>query len=325
MRKILEKAVFVGVITIFLAFPAMGWDDVGHKITGYIAWQRMSPEVREKVIKILLAAPEDSQIPTFFAGYGSRSLETRRREYFMLMAYWPDIVRDKLFENRFKKYHNGTWHYSNVFWTVKDRSPVPVEGLEPAGLALQKIDDFSKLIRSTATDAEKAIAISWLEHLIGDIHQPLHISAKVSDFNPKGDQGGNLFLLTPKGTPRDKQENLHWFWDSILAAYQPNTKELCDADYLDPIAQGIMRLYPYEKLKDTLAPDRVDIWAKESLEISQKKVFKDIRFFEKPSDKYKKMAFETAQERIALAGYRMAALFNEAFSAPATTTTPAAK
>ena len=45
--------------------------------------------------------------------------------------------------------------------------------------------------------------------------------AKVSDFNPKGNQGGNLFLLTPKGTPRDKQENLHWFWDSILAAYQP--------------------------------------------------------------------------------------------------------
>ena len=40
-----------------------------------------------------------------------------------------------------------------------------------------------------------------------------------------------------------------------------------------------MRLYPYEKLKDTLAPDKVDIWAKESLEISQKKVFKDIRFF----------------------------------------------
>ena len=134
--------------------------------------------------------------------------------------------------------------------------------------ALEKLRDFDALIRGTASDAEKAVAIAWLEHLIGDIHQPLHTSAKTTDSNPKGDQGGNLFLLTPKGTPTDKQENLHWFWDSMIVRNTPNTKDQCEGDFLDPIAQEIMKLYPYDTLKDKIQSAKYDAWAKESLEIA---------------------------------------------------------
>jgi len=192
---------------------------------------------------------------------------------------------------------------------------VPVTMTEPGGHAVEKISEFDKLIRSTATDAQKAVAISWLEHLIGDIHQPLHASALVTDANPKGDQGGNLFLLTPQGTPRDKQENLHWFWDSIVIRYKPNTKDQCDADFIDPVAKDVMKKFPYDKLKGRLAAGKYDTWKDESFQISSTEVYKDVEQYKFPSDKYKKKAFKIAQERLALAGYRMGELFNEVFAA----------
>ena len=310
--------VLSAAILFVMNTAAFAWDEAGHKISAYIAWQRMTPETREKVIKILLSAPEDSQIGAFYASNGSRTLDTRKREFFMVMATWPDIIRDAKYEVRNKKYANSPWHYADTFWQWKDGKAVIIDSQEPGGLAMQKLNDFNQMIHSTASDAEKAVAIAWLEHLVGDIHQPLHTSGKVTDGNPKGDQGGNLFLLTPKGTPRDKQENLHWFWDSIVVRYIPNAKDQCDADFLDPIAQDIIKLYPYEKLKDKMNDGKFDVWAKESLDIATSVVYKDLKFFEIPSDKYKKKAFEIAQERLALAGYRMGDLFNEAFGSSST-------
>jgi len=297
--------------------PAFAWDENGHKITAYIAWQRMTPEVREKAIKLLLSTPEDAQLSTFYSGYGSRSQEMRQRDFFMLAATWPDIIRDKSFTTRFSKYAHGDWHYADVFWQEEDGKAVPVTDAAPSGHALEKIAEFEKLMRSSATDAEKGFAVTWLVHLIGDMHQPLHASSLVSKYNAKGDQGGNLFFLTPKGTPRDKQENLHWFWDSIVVRYEPNTKDQCDDDYLVPIADTIMNLYPYDKLKSRLDDGKYESWEKESYAISTTEVYKGVTFGKLPSDEYKKKAFQISQERLALAGYRIADLFNTVLTTPA--------
>ena len=307
------------------AMPTFAWDEVGHKITAYIAWQQMRPDVRARVIKTLMAAPEDAQLSTFYSAFGGgRSEDARQREFFMLMATWPDIIRDRNFPVRFKNYAHSDWHYADTFWQIKDGQVVPVPDAEASGKAMDKIADFDKLIRSNASDAEKAVAIAWLEHLIGDIHQPLHAESLVTPDNPKGDQGGNLFLLTPKGTPRDKQENLHWFWDSIAIRYQPNTKDLCDADYIDPIGNEIMKQYPYDKVKGELADGNFSQWKDESYRIASTEVYKDLTMYEMPSDKYKKKAFQIAQRRLALAGYRMADEFNSVFAGgPMPTTLPA--
>lgn len=311
----LMKFMRVAVLILFVAGisgSAFGWDETGHKITAYIAWQRMTPEVREKVVKILLSAPEDSDISTFYLPYGSRSAESRKREYFMLMATWADIIRDKAFPVRAKNYDRGDWHYNNTFWKFEKGGVVMIDNMPKTGLAMDKIAEFATLIRGNATDAEKAVAIAWLEHLIGDMHQPLHASGKVAPSTPDGDRGGNSFLLTPKGTPRDQQENLHWFWDSIIGRNIPNNDK-CDADYIDPIAQDIIRLFPAEKFRDRMLPGDFEGWKKESVKFATTDVYRGIEFFQSPSDKYKKKALEIAQERLALAGYRMGDLFNEVF------------
>src|SRR3982751_1737421 len=104
MRKTCLYVLFLATLTLMPAVSAFAWDDVGHKITAYIAWQQMRPEVRERVIKILISASEDSQLSTFYIQYGSRTEEARRREFFMIAATWPDIIRDKNFDTRYKKY-----------------------------------------------------------------------------------------------------------------------------------------------------------------------------------------------------------------------------
>src|ERR1700733_8864378 len=63
------------------------------------------------------------------------------------------------------------------------------------------------------TDAgERAIALCWVEHLVGDIHQPLHAGEAFTEKHPTGDLGGNaLAVNTPSGV-----YNLHSVWDELL-------------------------------------------------------------------------------------------------------------
>ena len=318
MKKVCLYVLFLATLTLSTVNSTYAWDDVGHKITAYIAWQQMTPAVRDAVIKLLTSAPEDSQLATFYLPYGSRTEDTRKREYFMLAASWPDIIRDRNFDTRYKKYHHSNWHYTDTAWTIKDGRVQQVNLPGEGGLALEKIIEFIKLESGTAKDSEKGIAIAWLEHLIGDIHQPLHASARITEQEPKGDQGGNLFLLTPEGTPRDKQENIHWFWDSIVVRADPNDKDECEADYIDPIARDIMKKYPFSKMESRLALGDPEQWKRESFEIASTKVYTpDLKRFEQPSSAYKKVAMKIAEERLALAGYRMGALFNKIFASPA--------
>lgn len=315
MKRSLFSLTLVVLGVICLSMPARAWDDVGHKLTAYIAWQNMTPEVRERVIEILRAAPEDSQLATFYMSYGSQSKAEREREFFVMIASWADFIKDKGFPVRYKTYSNSNWHYSDTFWHFeKDKVVMDME-VEKNGLAMDKLDEFNKLISSSASDKEKAIAIAWMIHIIGDIHQPLHVSAKTTKSYPKGDQGGNLFFLTPKGTPRDEQLNLHGFWDSIIDRTVPNSKDECDAAYLDPLGEKIMEKYSREKLQKDLEPGEFSKWKDESLAIATTVAYSNIEFFKKPSDDYQQKAFRISERQIALAGYRIADLFNSAFGA----------
>jgi len=284
----------------------------------------MTPAARESVIKILRSAPEDSDISAYYLR-GPEPEETENLEYFMLMATWADIVRERSLENRNKKYHHSNWHYSDTFWKqVNGKAeilPNPGEG----GVAIDRLIDFDKVLRnSSASDKDKAIAIVWVEHLIGDIHQPLHTSARVTDREPKGDQGGNLFLLTPEGTPREKQSNLHWYWDSIVGQTMPLKGDECTREYIANVGRKIMKKYPAKSLASAIKIGEFDEWRKESFALNATDVFTpDVVRFQMPSEKYKKHAFQVAERQLALAGYRLAATLNQIFPTAPVASKPA--
>ena len=321
MYKAALQVILAAVLLPAFCLHALAWDAAGHKTVAAIAWRQMTPATRDRVIDILRHAPEDSQLSAFYMSYGSQSREARRLDFFMTAATWPDIIKDKELTTRNKKYSNSNWHYFDTLWREKDGKITILPPGNEGGHMMEKLADLDKVVRSTAPAEEKAIAIAWLEHLIGDLHQPLHAAARViGGQGDKGDQGGNLFSLTPKGA-KDKL-NLHSFWDGILEQTQPNTGDLCDADYLRPIVESIVTEYPYSKLQPRLADDKYDVWEQESVDVATHELYKGLKRYEMPSDSYKVKAANIARERMALAGYRLADLFNEVFGTDLTDSKP---
>ncbi len=315
MKKLVSKMLCLFIVVLIFANSALAWDDVGHKLVAYIAWQQMTPTAREKAFNILMNAPEDSDLSVFYM-QDSRSTEARKRELFLIDSTWADIVRDKRFKSRYAKYHHGTWHYLDTFWREENGKVELVPELKSADEnAIERLYTFDKVLSNpSAPDEEKAVALAWIMHLIGDIHQPLHDSARVTKYDPKGDQGGNLFIVSPKGAKGEDRVSLHWFWDSIIGRSIPRVNDVCDSDYLPPIAQSIMEKYPYSKMQNRLKPGKFDEWQQEGFQIASTKVYpSSLKFNQTPSESYKKLAFDIAEEQIALAGYRLGNLLNQTF------------
>jgi hypothetical protein len=314
LRRIFMPALMLVCLTL-AAVPAMAWDDVGHKITAYIAWQRMTPQARENVIRILREAPEDSNLAAYYMS-GPETEETRKREFFEVVATWADIVRDRDFETRYKKYHKSNWHYADIFWKQVNGKVEMVSGFEDNGQAINRLIAFDKEIRDASVpDKEKAIAIAWIMHLGGDIHQPLHTSARVTDLEPKGDQGGNLFLLTPQGTARADQLNLHWLWDSIVGRNYPLKGNESGRQYVEATADRMMKRYPFAKVQNRLELGQYEQWQKESFAFNNTDVFSpDLKRFEAPSQRYKRNAYRVAEQQLTIAGYRLGETMNAVFN-----------
>lgn len=310
----MKKFVIASALLLSFGVTTFGWNDVGHKISAYIAWQRLSPAAREKIIAILSKAPEESGLAELYP-QDSRSAATKQREFFMMAAYWSDIIRDRNFPQRYK-FHRSNWHYADTFWKLENGKVTIIPNPnEDGGKAVEQLGESEKTMRnSAASDAEKAIAIAWFMHLSGDIHQPLHTSARVTDLEPKGDQGGNLFLLTPKDTPRESQMNLHWYWDSIVNRSIVRKNDAPDAVYLIPIANKIMKKFPFAAFGSNLELSDYSAWQKESFAIASVDVFPESLARERmPSAAYRKQAFKISEKQLAKAGYRMGETLNGIF------------
>lgn len=312
-KKLLISAVFIAFFATF-SISVRAWDDAGHKLSAYIAWHQLQPEVREQVISILLNAPEDSDLNVIYNAYDSRSKEIKQLELFMYAATWSDVIRNKFFKVRYENYNNGIWHYSDIFWKQENGKPEILENFpEESGKAIPKLYDFEKTLRdSNALDAEKAIAIAWFLHVGGDIHNPLHNASRVTETEPKGDQGGNLFLLTPgDAKPRI---NLHGYWDSLITKNMPRENDACDAEYIPALGKKILSEFPFSKMENRLKIGDFHAWNSEGFDLLSDKVYaKNLVRGELPPKEYQAQAFALAREELALAGYRLGETLNDIF------------
>src|SRR5258707_10011420 len=73
-----------------------------------------------------------------------------------------------------------------------------------------------KFVKNQAPTNQRAVALTWLFHLVGDLHQPLHTIQLFSREYPHGDRGGNevCIRLAPERAPLD----LHRLWDGLLTS-----------------------------------------------------------------------------------------------------------
>ena len=124
---------------------------------------------------------------------------------------------------------------------------------------LDAIDLNLKIFNDVYAPSDKrAIALCWLIHLVGDIHQPLHTVSFFSDQFPDGDRGGNLFWIKPKGVVK-----LHSFWDGLMGESTKVREVLNEATSIK---------LTYKKDKSVIDLNPV-VWSKESFQLAIEKAY----------------------------------------------------
>jgi hypothetical protein len=287
---------------LLFSFTASGWHANGHTAIAIIGYQNLSPGTKTRVDAILRQHPDYGTWTKDLPQGSDAGLEA-----FVQASLWPDTIkRDARFYNESSRdahptpklegfpdmQVHGNWHYTDNAISTNGK---PVPAPENQNIAV-KIDEFR-------TKLDNPYYLSWMLHLVGDIHQPLHTVSRFTgshlDRNSGadiGDRGGNLFLLD------DAQHNLHSFWDGALGLTER-------ADLLDFAASARV---PSNKVVhlDT------QTWVDESVQISKEVVYSlgpdapgDAAV--KPPEEYRVRAQAIAKERIGLAGYRLAAILND--------------
>ncbi len=179
------------------------WYAEGHRLIARIAESRLTPHTAEAVRSIL-------------AGQSLAAAST-----------WADEIKTQRPQTK-------PVHFVNI--------PLEATGYDPASqcgtghcIIAELERDRQALMDSGSTDIERAEALRFLIHLIGDLHQPLH----VSDHSDKGGNNRTVWLL-------DQQVNLHAVWDGELIntsglgedAYFQRLKKVMDSLDLSAFERG---------------------------------------------------------------------------------------
>lgn len=301
-----KSILFVAVLYLLSATPASAWDDIGHEVVAYIAWQHMTPEARSAVIDLMRVTSLESGLAPLFPSSGGAP-DLQARIFFMRASTWPDIVRSDAMPTRRARYHRSNWHYINYFWDEQDGTPHDREDIQPAETNIvERLEHLVSLVQNEALPkAQRGLYVAWILHLVGDLHQPLHTSARITDVEPRGDQGGNLFKLAD-------DESLHWYWDSILDRSFERPHRQRDEDYAASIATTLMAAFPPPQQD---APAAYAQWAQAGYETAKKDIYlPSLERGEQPSETYRQHAYEIAAPAIVLAGHRLATLLNNLFA-----------
>jgi hypothetical protein len=313
-----SAVVFATLFTLIAAAaPCRAWNSTGHEIVAQIAFDTMPADARAKIVAILKTHPRLKEDLLDDAADLAKG-EDPDRAMFLRAATWPDMVR--YIENPLSHTENHPkWHYVDYPFELDGvHGEQPVEKWDgqsdPANLlqAMQKVTAELKDPQTPA--ARKAIDLCWVEHLAGDVHQPLHAVSMFSKEYPTGDQGGNLVIVRNPGDIilNVPTINLHAMWDDMEGLSM-------DAAVIRQIADRIEKEHPAsEVIKDNSNLD-VASWAKESFQLAKTSVYLNGTLPHTtrnqtqqdvppalPAD-YEKNSVGVADQRIAQAGYRLAA------------------
>ncbi len=306
MRFISRVFVIIALLLTTRA-SALAWHDQGHMLVAQVAYLRLTPTAKAKVDSLYVTPAGKRPLVFLCAGYYTP--ETCEKTYDPVqIAVWMDDIRGDSINWTY-----DNWHYvdSAFYDGVPDDGRVGPD----AENALARINWAVNTLRegkgSPRRDAE---VMGFLYHLAGDVHQPLHTVTRVTAAHMDGDAGGNLFKITLPGQPR--VTNLHFFWDAAGGAfgYDGPKRPLDQAgkDRMLALAQGVMKEYPAESMPESQDTDP-HTWVTESNRLARDVVYKNITDGGEPSKAYTDEAQKLSRKRLALAGYRLAAVLNSLY------------
>ncbi|MFV0592689.1 MAG: S1/P1 nuclease [Draconibacterium sp.] len=164
------------ILTVFSHLRASAWGSTGHRAIAEIAYHQLDKSTKKKIDKLL----GDSYLP--------------------LVATFADDIRSER-ENPLGKLP----HYANMYF---DETYAEAEKSEHGDLVTVFNEMVAKVKDSKASDKERATALKFIIHLVGDAHQPMHVGLAE-------DLGGNK--VDVKWFKEDT--NLHYLWDEDMIDY----------------------------------------------------------------------------------------------------------
>jgi hypothetical protein len=174
------RAVIIVACLSVVATPAFAWGQNGHRVTGAIAEQHLTSQARQQV-RALLGVETLAEAST-----------------------WADEMRSD--PSPFWQSTANPYHYV----TVPSGKTYAQAGAPPEGDAVTALTRFSATLRDPrASVADKQLALRFIVHIVGDLHQPLHAGNGT-------DRGGNDRKVTYRG----EETNLHSVWDTGLIEAQ---------------------------------------------------------------------------------------------------------
>lgn len=288
-----------GLLLLTLPLSSLqAWNFTGHRIIAAIAYDRLTPAAKAQVDALLKQHPDFAMMPS--------------RDAFLAASAWPDTIRNdpRFYDDTAKEpkptpllpgfasagfinmARHTNWHYIDIPFSP-DGTP-----LEPTRVP-NALTELRRILRERSLTAYD---LPWLEHLTGDVHQPLHCVSRFTQSLPHGDQGGNLVFITPG-------RNLHSLWDGLAGA-DTSTSNV-DAQAKEIMAEWDQANGPHAHLSND--PKR---WVQEGSELAKRQVYtfgtangSQDHPIALP-DGYDAKARAIARVQLAKAGIRLAAVLN---------------
>jgi S1/P1 Nuclease len=193
----------IALILFALPVSAHAWSHQGHMATGAIAYDRLARENPQAVAAIVTIMAQHPDKARFERNLSGLTGPTRDRAMFMWMARWPDDVRETPDDH-------PKWHYYGRVvsgWTRTFTFHVgEADKAHPDNLAIARDPKRSP--------ADRAVALCWLFHITGDMHQPLHAGHQANWRYPFTDRLGTIAWIRKK--PGGTSVELHQLWDKAL-------------------------------------------------------------------------------------------------------------
>jgi hypothetical protein len=298
-------------LPFFAALPVQAWFNGGHVVVAYIAYRNLTPEARSRVDDLLklnnMYAQWTAGVPANQKGLAA----------FVKAATWPDCIKDPKCSPGFTsdggdnppgastdgqnigyndKLMHKYWHYVDLPYSAGAPGEPP-----KTPNALTQIKLFAEAISSSESDDVKSYDVVWLEHMVGDVHQPLHCTSRFTKNHPHGDAGGNLVYFCD-----NCKDELHAYWDGLLGD-DPTVAQVAkkgDALLKAGKPAGADNVAPSSWIDESFALAKRDAYAPPISDDNHPGPSP------RPGMKYEATATKVANLRVRLAGYRLAAILN---------------
>lgn len=248
--------IYILITCLVIPFQSFGWGQNGHRVIGQITQDHLSNKVNKKIAKIL-----DGQ-----------SLA-------MVSNFMDEIKSDPKYDSL------SPWHYC----TIPDGEKYA--GAPEEGDVILAINTYVDLLKSwNLSKEEDAFILKCLIHLVGDIHQPLHVGNGT-------DRGGNDVQVTYFW----ESSNLHRVWDTEMIEAQ-NLSYTEYADWIDH-AKNIQ--------VDQWENDDIMVWVNESM-LYRSQIY-DLPNDKKINYRYNYDHISTLNLRLLQAGIRLAAILENIY------------